>query len=158
MDLRNSMMKSGVGIDAPCLLSVVLVGGVEGRGYGKVGRTEGLGVETGCGNRGLVRVGKCGMCGTYRSVWNASERVEKYWTVTSRTGTCRNVPENTGSTERYVNPLRWLAPAGPSQRIDASGTQDLSPHAPRHARQARPRPRRSAWGCRPKSIRGRVRS
>ena len=98
MDLRNSMMKSGVGIDAPCLLSVVLVGGVEERGYGKVGRTEGLGVEAGCGNRGWVRVGKCGMCGTYRSAWNASERVETcgtYRHVLERVETCLKVPEDT---------------------------------------------------------------
>lgn len=96
MDLRNSMMKSGVGMGAPGLFSVVLVGGVEGRGYGKVGRTEGLGVETGRGNRGLEHVGKCGMCGTYRSVWNASERVEMcgtYRHVLERVETCPKIPE-----------------------------------------------------------------
>ena len=158
MDLRSSMMKSGVGMGAPGLFSVVLVGGVEGRGYGKVGRTEGLGVETGCGESGF------GTCRNVRKVRNVPKRVERIRTcrnvrnVPSRTGTCRNMPENTGSTERYVNPLRWLAPAWPSQRIDASGTQNLSPRAQPHARQAKPRPRRSAWGCRRKSIRGRARS
>ena len=87
MDLRNSMMKSGVGIDAPCLLSVVLVGGLEGRGIGRlsVGKDWAWRQDAEIGVWNMSKRTECAeRTETHPNVSKRAERTVTYWNVSKR--------------------------------------------------------------------------